>query len=229
MVLIFSIFLFKFIPANKTSSNTTSSGRSNNSNVTNITSINITKLIVNNRLNLSKDFCMSYIWNYSMVEFECLGEIMDQLNNTKSILDVIDLLDRSMYIRRNHKDVRCWFGCVCKKMKLLNATNAVVDEELEIFARVLVNNSHTEDEIDEDCADLELTLKGLDYCDMGFKLYICGIINEANTIVDDKLRAFSEFITKHNFEITEAIEHECADVKTTYKDYNYCDMGFQLG
>ncbi|KAK4878329.1 hypothetical protein RN001_010835 [Aquatica leii] len=177
MVIVLSAFLFKFIPANKTtiSNSTLSKNYTGNWTGLNISkNANTTKNVTTSTgLFLDASFCRTYIGNFSRVKMECLYETMASLNYTMSVADTIDLLERSFYIRRNQKDVRCWCGCVCKKMLLLNETNAVVDDQLEIFARVLVNDSHTEDEIDEDCSDLELTLKGLDYCDMGFKLYIC--------------------------------------------------------
>ncbi|KAK4878331.1 hypothetical protein RN001_010837 [Aquatica leii] len=172
IAIILSIFLFKFSPANKTATNSTSI-RSNSSytNNTNNTK-NISKLLTDD-LNLTLEFKLSYIKNFTRVKYECLNETMAMMNYSRSQADTIDMIERSWYVRRNNKETRCWCGCVCRRMMILNASNVVVDDELEIFSRVLVNDSHIEDEIDEDCADLENTIRGLDYCDMGFKLYIC--------------------------------------------------------
>ncbi|KAF5286481.1 hypothetical protein FQR65_LT18442 [Abscondita terminalis] len=123
-------------------------------------------------LNINQSFRIEYLRNFSRYKNECLHEAVANVNYTLNVTQMRDNIERSMYIRRIYND-GCYYGCLGKKLKLLNATNAVVDRDLDIFARIIVNNNHTEDEIEEECADLEEQYVNLTHCEMGFKVYAC--------------------------------------------------------
>ncbi|KAF5307224.1 hypothetical protein FQR65_LT18441 [Abscondita terminalis] len=123
-----------------------------------------------------KEVLKMYGRNYHSAQRECVNDIIGNRSFLDNINPILFKIKFSVFYHNNsYKETKCYFGCVFKRLGVINNTNnVVVDDELRKFSNFLTNaNANATEDIDDECADLEEKYKDFNYCDMGFQLYMC--------------------------------------------------------
>ncbi|KAK4878332.1 hypothetical protein RN001_010838 [Aquatica leii] len=113
--------------------------------------------------------------NYTQSQRDCVDDIIGNRSFRANKLRVLMKISNCVATKNNSdEEVRCYYGCVFKKMGIVNGTNTVVDDNLRAFSEFITEyNYNVTEDVDDECADLEVKYKNITYCDMGFRLALC--------------------------------------------------------